>query len=109
MVEVKEMIDLKLFAEEVLGGYECSSMEGKQKMITFLEDNNWFGSKPVLVDGKVMLTSDQVKLYSEPLKIFFAAQSSKVNYDRLSYTSPSPRDLYTARMPSSYSSYILLY
>lgn len=77
------MIDLKLFAEEVLGSYECFGIEGKQKMITFLEDNNWFGSKPVLVDGKVMLTSDQVKLYREPLKIFFAAQSSKVNYGRM--------------------------
>lgn len=83
MMEVKKMIDLKMFADEILSDYEYLGNEGKQKMISFLEDNDWFGCKPVLVKGQVMLTEAQVELYKDPLINFFAELSPKINSKKM--------------------------
>lgn len=63
------MIDLRDFAREILDKsiIEYSTPEGNQKIIAFLEDNNWFDDRPEVIAGKVSLTDKQVTLYSEPL------------------------------------------
>ena len=64
------MVDLKDFALSMIREAQIDETEGKQQIIRFLEDNNWFGNRPKWQDGKVLLNETQIALYNEPLSKF---------------------------------------
>lgn len=43
----------------------------------FFNDNNWFDSKPDFIDGKVVLSNNQIELYTEKLSCFTNAGTSE--------------------------------
>ena len=57
----------------------------------YLEDDPWFGSAPTLTEKQEEFKAESDAFKAEALKY----------YGCLLYTSPSPRDLSTSRMPSS--------
>lgn len=65
------MIELIAFSEKILKQVGRSGIEEKQKLIAFLEDNQWFDQKPSVEQGKVMLSFEQVELFTAPLLEFF--------------------------------------
>jgi len=80
--KVAPITDLVVFLNEVLKQCKVieSDMETKQRVIQFLEDNNWFESRPKNSAGKVQVTNTQMKLYAGPLKQFL--QSGDEHDDR---------------------------
>ena len=71
------MTDFMEFAQKILDESIMSYEDGKQRMISFLEDNNWFGNRPEIFNGKVMLTPEQVNLYHDPLLKFLNNDEDK--------------------------------
>lgn len=70
------MIDLKDFITELIQAHADSPKATAQNIITFLEDNNWFGCRPEYIDGRVLLTPEQVSRYADPLEIFLTTEAS---------------------------------
>lgn len=69
MTEFKECID------NLIKGYEISY----QDIVDFLEDNEWFNSRPTISDDVVLLTKEQQSLYGPPLLFYIE------NYDKPKY------------------------
>ncbi len=69
-------MDLRDFINETIK--ICNSVTGTS-IIAFLEDNDWFCSKPALKDGKVELTMEQIALFSEGLKRFISTPEEESN------------------------------
>ena len=69
-------MDLRDYINETI---KISNKVTETSIITFLEDNDWFGSKPALVDGKVELSMEQVVLFSEGLKRFISTPEEESN------------------------------
>lgn len=65
-LQVKDMMELKTYIENVAGDKEVCFDE----IVSFFHDNDWFGDKPEVIDGKAMISEDQELLYYEPLKLF---------------------------------------
>lgn len=70
------MIDLKEYIASLIHTYKGNDKATAQNIITFLEDNNWFGSRPEFIEGKVELTDEQIQLYSEPLEVFLTTEAT---------------------------------
>lgn len=70
------MTDLIDFAKSILEETGNWNHEGRLRLITFLEDNDWFHNRPVLSNDKVLLTNEQIKLYKAPLEFFLIERSS---------------------------------
>ena len=80
--------------------YESIDKEGRKYIIT-AETGNFKEEEPdliymTIVKAKIFLLDGSV-IYIDSLN----AEYDTMNYDCLLYTSPSPRDLSTSRMPSS--------
>lgn len=65
------MTDLKDFADNILSG----SNKTPNDLIAFLEDNHWFGNKPVYT-GKVELTDEQVAAFTLPCQQFVSGEKT---------------------------------
>ena len=79
------MVDLKDYFESII---QANIGKGKDKanvqtMVTFLEDNDWFGARPEMKDGKVMLTDEQEALFSHHFDVFFSMDASSENMLKL--------------------------
>jgi len=73
-------MDLKEFINETLKSGNKGTVS---TIITFLEDNDWFGSKPVVNNGKIELSMEQVSLFSEGLKLYITTPEEESNSDYL--------------------------
>lgn len=70
----------------------------KQDIIAFLEDNLWFGSRPSIINGKVMVTNEQITLFREPLLVFLGTNQEdkkKILFSMLSNKFPETEDKLT--------------
>lgn len=65
------MTDLREFVDNIIAG----SNKTPSDIITFLEDNHWFGSKPTF-SGKVELTDDQVAKYTPHCQLFVSGEKT---------------------------------
>lgn len=65
------MTDLREFVDNIIAG----SNKMPSDIITFLEDNHWFGSKPTF-SGKVELTDDQVAKYTPHCQLFVSGEKT---------------------------------
>lgn len=70
------MLDLKEYIANLIRAHDGNAKATTQNIITFLEDNNWFGCRPEYVSGKVLLTPEQIALYSDPLEVFLSTEAS---------------------------------
>lgn len=73
------MYDLRDFVSEIIMKSTAGDKITGMSIITFLEDNDWFGSKPVLKNGKVELSTDQVVLFSQGLQFFISTPQEESN------------------------------
>ena len=60
------MTDLKEFIRSMLEVSETVDTSVND-IITFLNDNKWFGSRPDPSSGTILLSDEQVELYSTPV------------------------------------------
>lgn len=70
------MTDLMDFAKLILEEAGAWNPEGRCRLITFLEDNDWFQNRPKLINGKVLLTNEQIELFKTPLEFFLRERSN---------------------------------
>ena len=69
-------MDLKEYIASLICKHKGKSKATVQNIITFLEDNGWFGCRPEYADGKVLLTQEQIALYSDPLEFFLTTKAT---------------------------------
>lgn len=53
-------------------------------MITFLEDNDWFGKRPKIKNGKIELSIEMMSVYVAPIQSFFEKRSNSDNFEIMS-------------------------
>lgn len=70
------MIDLKLFIGNILQKTENPKTTNLNDIVSFFQANDWFGSKPTLSQGKVLLSPEQQILFKEPLIHFLSTKNS---------------------------------
>ena len=84
------MVDLREFVSEIMSRAPASEKNNVQDIVAFFVDNEWFGDKPVLENGKVMLTDAQTKAFSGPLQTFLAEEgTSEVLLQKLTVQFPA--------------------
>ena len=62
------MTDLRELISNLYQEIRISDTKDMQHIVAFLEDNSWFDNMPIIIDGKVMLTDEQLKIYKMPLQ-----------------------------------------
>lgn len=68
------MTDLIYFINSIIDQTNSNDVDADD-IICFLEDNNWFGNKPTYANGKVILSNDQIDLYTTPLIQFLQSRA----------------------------------
>lgn len=89
------MIDLIDFFSAILkqADLDPNDLTQRQRLIAFLQNNNWFGSKPQLTGEQVVLTRAQVDLLKQPILAFLTPSDNNEN-DRM-------QALFTAKFPET--------
>lgn len=64
------MKDLKEYIDEMMKEATVAEKADPELIVSFLDDNDWFGNPPSLEDGKVLLTEQQIACYNAPLLFF---------------------------------------
>lgn len=79
------MIDFKDYIDELIRTSAAPENFDRNRIIGFLESNNWFDYKPDFSNGKVELVDEQVEEFTEPLMRFLNAteRSSSVLLNEL--------------------------
>ena len=78
------MIDLKEFINGQQKAITTDAGKQMEDIVLFLLSNDWFGVKPVLDNGKVMITAEQAAVLSQPLQLFLSSsKDSQVLIDLL--------------------------
>ena len=77
------MVDLKEFIASIISVHAESPKANVKSIIAFLEDNAWFGIKPAMVSGRVMLNSEQVDCYTPPLALYLTTEATCENIYKL--------------------------
>lgn len=77
------MIDLKDYFQDLIEKHPDSKKATVQNMVMFLENNHWFGSMPEKIDGKVILTDEQIELYADRMEIFLTTEATYENILKL--------------------------
>ena len=70
------MIDLKLYINNLFNSISEPQNKDMNDIVLFLQSNDWFGMKPTLTNGSVMLTDEQVATFTEPLIYFLSNEST---------------------------------
>jgi hypothetical protein len=50
---------------------------GVIELVRFFEDNNWFGKRPKMIDGKIILTAEQIDTFKTSVKGLFAKRDKE--------------------------------
>lgn len=66
------MIEFKDYIKEIQASALISEKADPQLIVKFLVDNEWFGKKPEYKNGTVLLTDEQVNIFSGPLRQFLS-------------------------------------
>ena len=73
------MYDLKDFINEIIKKSTAGEKVNVPSIIGFLQDNDWFGSKPIFKNGKVEISTEQAVLFSSGLKLFISTPEEESN------------------------------
>lgn len=73
------MVDLKEFIASIISAHSQSPKANVRSIIGFLEDNAWFGQRPDMVSGRVILSPEQIDCYTPPLTLFLSTEATCAN------------------------------
>ena len=73
------VIDLKTFLEDALDSTPHHAQVSAFDLVSFLQNNEWFGSKPIYEDGRVILDEKQILSFTPPLQTFIQ-HFGQINY-----------------------------
>ncbi|GAX06869.1 hypothetical protein IWT25_02216 [Secundilactobacillus pentosiphilus] len=89
------MIDLIDFFSAILkqADLDPNDLTQRQRLIAFLQDNDWFGSKPQLTGEQIVLTQAQIDMLKQPILTFLTSSDNNEN-DRM-------QALFSAKFPET--------
>ena len=73
------MIDLKEYIGKMIAQATTAEKANPETIVTFLDDNQWFGLPPDYRNGQVLLSNEQVERYTPPLKFFLCTEGTSEN------------------------------
>ena len=68
------MTDLKDYLTEMICINPDSPKANASSIVAFLEDNDWFGTPPEMIDGRFVLTDYQRAVYTQPITTYLSAE-----------------------------------
>lgn len=71
------MVDLRDFVTAELNRAPLTEKADFSDVVAYFVDNNWFGKRPMMVGGKVLLDEDQVATFQKSLRVFLAEAGNK--------------------------------
>ena len=73
----KNMVDLRDFVTAELNRAPLTEKANFSNVVAYFIDNNWFGKKPAMAGGKVLLDEDQVATFQKSLRVFLTEAGNK--------------------------------
>lgn len=71
------MVDLRDFVTAELNRAPLTEKANFSNVVAYFIDNNWFGKKPAMAGGKVLLDEDQVATFQKSLRVFLTEAGNK--------------------------------
>ena len=73
-----DMVDLKEYIKNI-SETACTEKSMPAKIVAFFLDNDWFGIRPTMQGGKLLLDHNQIETISQPLQVFLHEEGTSEN------------------------------